>query len=84
MIIILLVVIIMILLYKNELFELCKKNEVFESFGPDINCGGLATLPDMSCGNYKVNGKGLQCVVDNDDCFMENNIKKCYCKQKKV
>ena len=57
-------------------------NDIYESFGPDVNCGGLATLPDMSCGNYKLHGKGLQCIVDNTDCFMENNIKKCYCKQK--
>ena len=67
-IIILLLVIIISILYKNENFEL---------FGGDINCGGLATLPDMTCGNYKINGKGLQCIVDNNDCFIENNIKKC-------
>lgn len=64
--------------FLNDIFD----NNIHESFGADVNCGGLATLPDMSCGNYKLHGKGLQCIVDNTDCFMENNIKKCYCKQK--
>ena len=48
------------------------------SKGPDINCFGLSTPIDMSCGNLKKNG--LFCQPDPNDCFIENKVNKCYCK----
>lgn len=46
--------------------------------GPSIDCMGLSTPIDMSCGNQKVNG--LLCQPDPNDCFIENNLNKCHCK----
>jgi hypothetical protein len=56
----------------------CNDNFIDLPKGHDINCAGLAVGPGMTCGNQK-HGE-LTCRPDENDCFIENNIKKCYCK----
>jgi hypothetical protein len=46
--------------------------------GPNVDCFGLSTPIDMSCGNLKVNGS--MCLPDPNDCYFENKVNKCYCK----
>jgi hypothetical protein len=69
---------ILIFLFLLILFLLNYDTFVDLPKGYDLNCAGLAAGPDMTCGNQK-QGR-LSCKPDANDCFLENNIKKCYCK----